>query len=187
MVENGKLKKHNEKRQFIINIASRVFVEKGFENATLADIAREAGMSKGTLYYYYSSKSDLIFDVAEKHIEVILDSVDQKRELNKGDISPAIALKELFEALNYDVRTKLHLNLVQLAITGNEKIKKRLSEKYNEWIERASETLKLTLPEEFDHKLIAQILIAAIDGMGIQLLLGDERIPFDKVGKYFMR
>ena len=162
-------------------------MEKGFENATLADIAREAGMSKGTLYYYYSSKSDLIFDVAEKHIEVILDAVDKKRYSNNEPVSPASALKELFEALNYDVRNKLHLNLVQLAITGNEKIKKRLSEKYNEWIERAAEALAETTDKEDDHKLVAQIMIAAIDGIGIQLLLGDDKIPFEKVGRYFMR
>ena len=39
--------------------AKRVFVEKGFDRATMEDIAREAELSAGTLYLYFKNKNEL--------------------------------------------------------------------------------------------------------------------------------
>ncbi|MCF8062682.1 MAG: TetR/AcrR family transcriptional regulator [Deltaproteobacteria bacterium] len=54
-----------QKRQRIIEAAARVFARKGFFNASVAEIAAEAGVGKGTLYEYVASKSDLFFAVFE--------------------------------------------------------------------------------------------------------------------------
>jgi AcrR family transcriptional regulator len=43
----------------ILQAASRVFAERGFESATIAEIATVAGVAKGTLYLYYPSKQDI--------------------------------------------------------------------------------------------------------------------------------
>ena len=43
----------------------------GINNTSLADIAREVNISKGTLYYHYSSKDDIIFDIADNHLNII--------------------------------------------------------------------------------------------------------------------
>lgn len=47
------------KRQQILDGARRMFLSKGFEAASMQDVAREAGVSKGTLYVYFSSKEDM--------------------------------------------------------------------------------------------------------------------------------
>jgi AcrR family transcriptional regulator len=44
------------KRSQIIDGARRVFIEKGFEAASMNDITREAGVSKGTIYVYFANK-----------------------------------------------------------------------------------------------------------------------------------
>jgi len=43
----------------ILRAAHRVFAERGFEQATMEDIAKVAGVAKGTLYLYYASKQDI--------------------------------------------------------------------------------------------------------------------------------
>jgi len=43
----------------ILAAAARVFGEKGFERATVEDIAREAGVAKGTVYLYFASKGEV--------------------------------------------------------------------------------------------------------------------------------
>ncbi len=43
----------------ILSAASKVFGEKGFGRATVEDIAREAGIAKGTVYLYFSSKEEV--------------------------------------------------------------------------------------------------------------------------------
>ena len=53
------------KRESIIQAAARVFARKGFFSASVAEIATEAGVGKGTIYGYFSSKDDLFFAVFE--------------------------------------------------------------------------------------------------------------------------
>ncbi|MFG1373070.1 TetR/AcrR family transcriptional regulator [Xanthobacter oligotrophicus] len=48
-----------EKRSQILSGARRVFFERGFDAASMGDIARAAGVSKGTLYVYFENKEDL--------------------------------------------------------------------------------------------------------------------------------
>lgn len=43
----------------ILDAATRVFASKGFHGATIEDVARAAGIAKGTIYLYYASKQDV--------------------------------------------------------------------------------------------------------------------------------
>src|SRR5262249_6912705 len=54
----------NAKRRQIIEGARQVFLAQGFDGASMGQIAREAGVSKGTLYVYFDSKEDLFQVVA---------------------------------------------------------------------------------------------------------------------------
>jgi AcrR family transcriptional regulator len=47
------------KREQIIDGAKRVFMRMGFDAASMNDVTREAGVSKGTIYVYFQSKEDL--------------------------------------------------------------------------------------------------------------------------------
>ncbi len=49
-----------ERKQQIIQAATAVFARQGFHEARMEDIAREAGLGKGTLYLYFKSKDDII-------------------------------------------------------------------------------------------------------------------------------
>jgi AcrR family transcriptional regulator len=54
-----------EKRNRIVEAAARVFAQKGYAGAVVADIAVEARIGKGTVYEYFNSKEDLFFAVFE--------------------------------------------------------------------------------------------------------------------------
>jgi AcrR family transcriptional regulator len=53
------------KKEQIITAAAQVFAQKGFAGAVMAEIARTAGIGKGTIYEYFNSKEDLFFTVFE--------------------------------------------------------------------------------------------------------------------------
>ena len=57
-----------DKRRQILEGARAVFMAAGFDGASMGEIARAAGVSKGTLYVYFDSKEDLFeaLTVAEK-------------------------------------------------------------------------------------------------------------------------
>ncbi len=61
------------RRAGILDAAYRVFAERGFEQATMAEIAGVAGVAKGTLYLYYPSKQD-IYEAALRQSAVEVDA-----------------------------------------------------------------------------------------------------------------
>ena len=63
MSENSKTK-HRKDR--IMEAALRIFAEKGFQNSTIAEISKEAGVSEATIYEYFGTKEDLLFAIPEK-------------------------------------------------------------------------------------------------------------------------
>ena len=58
-----------ERRQEILDAARRVFVEKGYDNATMNDIAAAADVSAGSIYRYFENKRDLIAAASNACIE----------------------------------------------------------------------------------------------------------------------
>ena len=82
----------SEIRTKIIETAWRLFHEKGFSETTINDIIREAGISKGTFYYYFRSKDnmlDTLSDILDAEYERLsaelpedMDSFDKLVELN---------------------------------------------------------------------------------------------------------
>ena len=56
------------KRERILEAAERVFAQRGFYTAKVADIAREAGVADGTIYLYFKSKDDLLISLFESRI-----------------------------------------------------------------------------------------------------------------------
>lgn len=57
------------KRLPIFDAAITVFSEKGFEKATVDEVAERAGIAKGTIYYNYGSKKNLFLSLIEEGIE----------------------------------------------------------------------------------------------------------------------
>jgi AcrR family transcriptional regulator len=55
--------KSEARKEQILTAAERVFAGKGFADATVAEVAREAGLSDATIYEYFSSKEELLFSI----------------------------------------------------------------------------------------------------------------------------
>src|SRR5882757_3259012 len=59
------------KTNSILRAAARVFAERGYQAATIDDIAEYAGIAKGTVYLYFRSKHELFFRVCDDYIAAI--------------------------------------------------------------------------------------------------------------------
>ena len=71
----------DRKVQRIIDAAIRVFSRAGFSSATMQDVATEAGVGKGTIYLYFSSKEDLLetmlLSVLEEYVSNLAEAVSR--------------------------------------------------------------------------------------------------------------
>lgn len=61
-----------QKRQAVLRTAARTYSQRGFYETTLADIADELNISKPTLYYYFKSKDDILFECHRIGIDAII-------------------------------------------------------------------------------------------------------------------
>lgn len=71
-----------QRKQQIFDAALKVFSKKGFDQATIPDIAQEAGVAVGTIYNYYQGKHDLLLAIIKSYIvtESFIDFLEQPPE-----------------------------------------------------------------------------------------------------------
>jgi len=65
----------NQKRQDILQAAMALFMDKGFQNTKMEDIAIDAGVGKGTLYEYFENKQDIFDEACIEYVNVIIDNI----------------------------------------------------------------------------------------------------------------
>ena len=97
----------NKKTQ-IINAAIEVFAKQGLDKGKIADIAKVAGIGKGTVYEYFKSK-DEIFNAIEEMF--IFQSIDQLKILSTSKKSPTDKLEEI---LQYSIN--MHTDMGEAAL-----------------------------------------------------------------------
>ena len=113
--------KHNE----ILKIASQVFIELGYEGASMAEIATRVGGSRGTLYRYFPSKERLFLEVVlasgRRHLEPVFVDLEE----STGDITTALQrYGEKFLSFVCDPESLAALRMV-IAEAGRSDIGKR--------------------------------------------------------------
>jgi AcrR family transcriptional regulator len=84
-----------DRRTQILEVAARVFPQKGYKETTIQDVAREAGVSSSAIYQYFDSKEDLFLALTERiSFEDILEEINavikRKKTLDKDDIRQAL-------------------------------------------------------------------------------------------------
>ena len=78
--------KSTDKHRKIIRAATKVFAKKGFFNARISDIAKEAKVADGTIYLYFNNKFDILLSVFEQEIGKLIEHVTlllEKEESSK--------------------------------------------------------------------------------------------------------
>lgn len=111
----------------ILDAALTVFVTKGFNSAKLDDVAKAAGISKGTLYLYFANKSDLFKELVRQTLlvtllqstdgpessassaEMVRRFIERMRELMSDERRTAIPKLVISEAGNFPELAKFYV------------------------------------------------------------------------------
>lgn len=76
---NSRANKSNDNKKKIVECALRLINEKGFDNVSISEITKEAGVSKGAFYIHFKSKEDLV----EQEISLFYDEFKLDETMNK--------------------------------------------------------------------------------------------------------
>ena len=116
-------KNHQQKRDSILAISSKVFAEVGFDRASMAQVAEECGYSKATLYHYFPSKNGILFAILDQHLSQLSCHV---LNLTRGNLSAENYLAYIVEEIlvqyqGNDAVHELQINAIgQLEIADQE-------------------------------------------------------------------
>ena len=102
---------YDAQRQFILETAAEAFAELGFPSASMNDIARRCGVSKGLLYHYYASKEQLLFDLTAQYTKRLATLVE---DVERRVPDPARRLPELIRAFLDEYQTSQARHMVLL-------------------------------------------------------------------------
>ena len=108
----GKAPTFQVQRATILDAAAGLFAARGFHHASMAEIARECGVSKALLYHYYRDKEHILYDIAAGHVEELLAIV---AEVEAAAAAPRERLERLILRFMqaYEGGRRQHVVLIQ--------------------------------------------------------------------------
>ncbi|MBE6051933.1 MAG: TetR/AcrR family transcriptional regulator [Clostridium sp.] len=139
----------NEKKLGILRAASKVFSERGYRGASMDEIALEAGIVKGTLYYNFKNKEELFDDIVEYGINELKGKVE---DVNKLNLDPRMKLRKCIKVqLEYVYKNKEIFKVILSQIWGEDDRQKKLRFLVKGYID----DIKVIIQEAIEHKIIA--------------------------------
>ncbi len=179
-----------QRRRQILRSARAEFVAKGFQDARVEDVAREASLSKGAVYFYFKSKRDLFMAlVLEEHEQTyaILDASEQ-------DLRPALVkLLELGGGYldhfaRKDAPPRVNLMMCELGMRDAD-IREECQAIHHRFVDATARIVAQGIAEgsfrSADPLAIAQMIKAMIDGFAGQAAINIELDQQRLVGEGF--
>ena len=104
------IEKRNVQRSTVLDAAAKMFAERGFSGASLGDVAKDLGISRSTLYYYFPSKEAILSSLID---EITVKSMKSVEEIMRREAGPAAKLHEMtFNHILFVLRHKLSFMVV---------------------------------------------------------------------------
>jgi len=167
----------DEKAQAIIDAARRCLSEKGYGATTIAEIAAEAGVSRGLLHYYFESKEQLLAQVVRAGLDAYMELVAAMFAQSKNADDLAKALSTVVRAFLESDPTVVDLGMVCVTLARESPLVAReLEDLYRQFREAICEGLEEAVDKGIIDPAIpldalAAVLLAITDGLAMQFLV----------------
>ncbi|MDQ0233263.1 TetR/AcrR family transcriptional regulator [Metabacillus malikii] len=89
-------KDYEERRNEILDTAEKLFTKKGYEKCTVNDILREISIAKGTFYYYFKSKQEVLEAIVTRYTDFMMTKV---QAVMNQDLQPEQKFMQVFLAM----------------------------------------------------------------------------------------
>ena len=136
-----KRRSREETRQKLLDSALQVFARNGYERATVDEIVREAGFSKGAFYVHFETKEDLFWEMLQERIDAQQEQFRQTLDASQGVAENERRILE--QAFNMNTHPLGPAVILEFMAHGmrNEKVREQLANMYARWHSFVSETL----------------------------------------------
>lgn len=175
-----------DKRQNIIDVATRLFAEHGFEKTPISLICEEAEVSKGLVFHHFKNKNDLLREVFV-HITSVIEEADQQdANVNANEIRMESLIDSIFEGMMKPEHRKMYqFNFSVMVHPTTRAIVVDLIEDRYRGLQVSTEEVFHALGYE-NPAVITKMFIAEIDGIAMNYLLNDD-FPINEIKQEFTK
>lgn len=157
-------------KTLILDTAEALLREKNLSDISLAQIAAASGISKGTLYYYYRNKTDILLDLTDRYLDsqwtqLIAWTEDPNKDTSLHRLVKYVAERDAASA-------SIRLHLINAAMLGDEKTRAKLIERYAQFRALISEKIAErtdAIPADY----LTWLILLASDGMLVQAAISN--------------
>ena len=168
---------NDDVQKMILDAAEDLLAQKSLKEVTLAQIADHANVAKGTVYYYYKNKEDILFAIFDRYL------ADQWKQLNDWTSNTAkdTRLPRLIKyVLARDIdKTGIRLHFIFEASDGNEVLRQKLMERYLKFEKEIAAKIQ-ERQDNVDSDYLSWLTLMVSDGLIIQKTLGNDQLDTDR-------
>lgn len=157
------LNKHTK----IINAATKVFAKKGFFNARISDIAKEAKVADGTIYLYFNNKFDILISVFDEEISNLINQIN-KLLAKEEDPKKMLAIF-INKHLSMMKKNRNLAEVIQIELRQSAKIIKNFrNTRFNDYLDIIASIITLGQKEgiyrtDIDPEIAKRVVFGALD------------------------
>jgi TetR/AcrR family transcriptional regulator, cholesterol catabolism regulator len=176
--------KGSDVKETIIRESTRLFVANGFRGTSVKDITEAAGIARGTLYWYFKAKEDILESIFERFEDIFLGGLTRTVENCDGDFTAKYRAFHKyateFARDNRDLALAFNVLLNEIVGTGSrpEKVVKAVYDNYHRLLQDMLEAGKKdgSVKEDVDSSLYAHVVMAAHSGMLVEWFVNGESL-----------
>lgn len=151
-------------RQLILDATCELLKTQALADISLAEIAKAAGISKGTLYYHYKTKGEIFFEITDRYLDEQWEDLICWTENKDKDTSLNRLVKYVVERNIASAGLRMHL--LSEAQLGDEILRQRLITRYEEFQALISQKIaeRTGIPADF----LTWLILLLSDGLIVQ-------------------
>ncbi len=176
-----------ERKLNIVKAAAKLFSEKGYHDATVEEIARELKYTKGSIYYYISSKQDLLFQCHDLAMNLLLENIEK---IKNSGLPPDRMLKEVVKS---HIETLVsEFNLITVTLGSDYELEEKYAEiiiakrdQYEKFIaDIIREGIKKGIFREVPVKMVINLIMGASNWIG-RWFSPDGPMTIQEIGQFY--
>lgn len=173
----------NKTKRLIFYSAIKIFSESGYRGATMDDIASNAGLAKGTLYYHFASKEDIFNFIVKEGLTILK---NQAIEVKKMNIDPIEKLTRICRIqLSFLYEYKDFFKVVMSQLWGQEDRQEELRSGIRDYINEIEINIKIAMLEgkieESNSALMAYEFFGTLCSAAIYESINIEKISLEDI------
>lgn len=177
----------------LLNAAMKLFVKKGYKGSSVAEITKEAGLTRGALYCHFETKEHLAREIIklfeEKYLNSMMNYVEKEGKDALDKFQKMMRFNVWFAGEHPDLC--LFMTVISAEMVGSRnRLEPYLKSVYRKWSEFIAGILKDgrragEFKREIDPQMMAWVIIGVHDGVLLQKEMNRETIDLQAYTKQF--